>query len=58
MSLLAALLLVWAAVVACEAYRRTAPAAPRSTVVLVITILLVALWLFFDVLRGAGVRVA
>ena len=52
MTLLEALLLVWAAVVACEAYRRTAPAAPRATVVLVITIILVVFWLFFDVLRG------
>jgi hypothetical protein len=56
MTLLASLLLVWAAVVACEAYRRTAPAAPRSTVVLVVTILLVLLWLFFDVLGIAGER--
>lgn len=55
MSLLAALLLVWAAVVAAEAYRRTAPGAPRGTVVLVVTIVLVLLWLFFDVLRAAHV---
>lgn len=57
MSLLTALLIVWAAVIAAEAYRRTAPAAPRGTVVLVITILLVALWLIFDVFRGTVVRI-
>lgn len=58
MTLLESLLLVWAAVVACEAYRRTAPAAPRATVVLVVTILLVSLWLLFDVLRISGGRFA
>lgn len=51
MTLLAVLLLLWTAVVATEAYRRTSPAAPRATVVLVITVVLVALWLLFDVFR-------
>lgn len=51
MTLLAVLLLLWAAVVATEAYRRTGPGSPRATVVLVITIVLVAMWLLFDVFR-------
>lgn len=55
MSLLAALLLVWAAIVACEAYRRTTPAPPRATLVLVVTVVLVVLWLVFDVLRVARI---
>jgi O-antigen ligase len=56
MSILTAIILIWAAVVAAEAYRRTAPPAPRATVVLVVTLVLVLLWLFFDVFH-AGARV-
>lgn len=55
MSLLTVLLIAWAAFWAAEAYRRTSPAAPRGIVVLVVTVVLLVLWLFFEVVRG-GVR--
>jgi hypothetical protein len=57
MSLLTVILIAWAAIVAAEAYRRTGPTAPRGVVVLVITIVLLVLWLFFEVLRVGVTRI-
>jgi hypothetical protein len=57
MSLLTVLIIAWAAAVAAEAYRRTGPPAPRGIVVLVLTIVLLVLWLFFEVLRVGVARV-
>lgn len=49
MSPFAALLLAFAVIVAVEAYRRSAPPAPRATLVLVLAVVLLTLWLLFDV---------
>lgn len=54
MSILTVILIGWAALIAAEAYRRTGPPAPRGIVVLVITIVLLVLWFFFEVFRVVG----
>lgn len=54
MSTLTVILILWTALVAAEAYRRTGPPAPRGIVVLVITIVLLILWIFFEVFRVVG----
>jgi hypothetical protein len=43
-TLIGAVLLLFAVIVATEAYRRTGPLPPRATVVLAVAIVLVVLW--------------
>jgi hypothetical protein len=45
------IMLVWALILATEAYRRTAPA-PRGTVAIVVSVVLIS-WLILDALGGA-----